>query len=68
MGYSVTGCPVGDGMLNIGWLLEELRAAGSSPNMIIELRTPYCGSVESTIVPEQEWAARSVSFLKRYAW
>ncbi|MCU1257210.1 MAG: Xylose isomerase domain protein barrel, partial [Bryobacterales bacterium] len=34
MGYCVTGCPVGEGMLNIGWLLDELRAAGSAPNMI----------------------------------
>jgi sugar phosphate isomerase/epimerase len=67
MGYCVTGCPVGDGMLNIGWLLDELRAADSDPNMIIELWTPYCGSVEETIVLEQEWAARSVPFLKRYA-
>jgi hypothetical protein len=54
-------------MLNIGWLLDELRAADSDPNMIIELWTPYCGSVEETIVLEQEWAARSVPFLKRYA-
>jgi sugar phosphate isomerase/epimerase len=67
MGYSVTGCPVGDGMLDIGWLLEELLAAASAPNMIIELWTPYCGSVEKTIALEQEWAARSVTFLKRYA-
>jgi 3-oxoisoapionate decarboxylase len=67
MGYSVTGCPVGDGMLNVDWLLAQLRAAGSAPNMIIELWTPYCGSVEKTIALEQEWAARSVSFLKRYA-
>jgi sugar phosphate isomerase/epimerase len=67
MGYSVTGCAVGDGMLNIGWLLDELRAVGSTPNMIIELWTPYCGSVEKTIALEQEWASRSVTFLKRYA-
>jgi sugar phosphate isomerase/epimerase len=67
MGYSVTGCAVGDGMLNIGWLLDELRAAGSTPNMIIELWTPYSGSVEKTIDLEQEWATRSVSFLKRFA-
>jgi 3-oxoisoapionate decarboxylase len=67
MGYSVTGGPAGDSMLNVGWLLNELRAAGSAPNMIIELWTPYCGSVEKTVALEQGWAARSVSFLKRYA-
>jgi 3-oxoisoapionate decarboxylase len=67
MGYHVTGCPLGEGMLNVDWLLDQLRAAGSVPNMIIELWTPYCGSVEKTIDLEQEWAARSVQFLKPYA-
>jgi sugar phosphate isomerase/epimerase len=67
MGYHVTGCPLGEGLLDVDWLLEQLRAAGSAPNMIIELWTPYCGSVEKTIDLEEEWAARSVQFLKPYA-
>jgi hypothetical protein len=52
--------------LNIDWLLAELRRAGAEPNLILELWTPYMGSVEETIRLEQEWADRSVRFLKRY--
>jgi sugar phosphate isomerase/epimerase len=67
MGYVVTGRPAGEGMLNIDWLLTEMRRAGSEPNLILELWTPYQGSVEETIRLEEEWADRSVRFLKRYA-
>jgi sugar phosphate isomerase/epimerase len=66
MGYLVTGRPAGEGMLNIDWLLAEIRSAGSEPNLILELWTPYQGSVEETIRLEEEWADRSVRFLKRY--
>ena len=66
MGYVVTGRPAGEGLLNIDWLLTELRRAGSQPNLILELWTPYQGSVEETIRVEEEWADRSVRFLKRY--
>lgn len=66
MGYVVAGCPAGEGLLNIDWVLTELRRAGAEPNLILELWTPYMGSVEETIRLEQEWADRSVRFLKRY--
>ena len=66
MGFIVAGRPAGEGRLNIDWLLAELRRAGSEPNLILELWTPYMRSVEETIGLEQEWADRSVRFLKRY--
>ncbi len=67
MGFAVEGRPAGEGILNLDWLLGELRAAGAAPNLILELWTPYQGSVEASIRLEEEWAARSVRFLKRYA-
>jgi sugar phosphate isomerase/epimerase len=67
MGYLVTGRPAGEGLLDVDWLLAELQKAGSEPNLILELWTPYQGSVEETIRLEQDWADRSVRFLKRYA-
>ena len=67
MGFIVAGRPAGEGMLNIDWLLGELRRLGSDPNLILEMWTPYRGSVEDTIKLEEEWADRSVRFLKRYA-
>ena len=67
MGYMVSGRPAGEGLLNVDWLLEQLRAAGGEFDMILELWTPYRGSVEETIRMEEDWADRSVRFLCSYA-
>lgn len=67
MGYVVSGRPAGEGLLDIDWLLAEIRRAGPEPNLILELWTPYQGTVEETIRLEAEWADRSIRFLKRYA-
>ena len=37
MGFEITGAPAGQGMLDIPWLLRQLRAAGRDPNAILEL-------------------------------
>jgi sugar phosphate isomerase/epimerase len=66
MGYEVTGCPAGEGKLEIEWVLSELRRHGRNPTMILEQWTPWTGSIESTIAMEEAWASRSVSFLHRY--
>jgi sugar phosphate isomerase/epimerase len=66
MGFVVAGRPAGEGLLNVDWLLAELQRVGSEPNLILEQWTPYQGSVEETIKLEEEWADRSVRFLKRY--
>ena len=68
MGYMVSGRPAGEGMLNLDWLVGQLRAVGAAPNLILELWTPYQGSVEASVLLEEEWAARSVRFLKRCAY
>ena len=67
MGFVVSGRPAGEGLLDVDWLLAEIRRAGQEPNLILELWTPYQGTVEETIRLEAEWAERSVRFLKRTA-
>ncbi len=66
MGYLVTGCPAGEGRLDIPWLVGEIRRHGRDPNLILELWPPYAGSVDETMAMEREWVARSVRFLKQY--
>jgi sugar phosphate isomerase/epimerase len=66
MGFTIVGKPAGEGLLNVDWLLKELRSAGSEPNIILELWTPHTGDLEETILLEQEWAARSIRYLKQY--
>jgi sugar phosphate isomerase/epimerase len=66
MGFSVMGCPAGDGRLDIGWIVAQLARHVKNPNMILELWTPFCETVEKTVTIEQEWACKSVRFLMKY--
>ena len=66
LGYLVTGCAAGEGLLDVDWVIDEVTGYGRDVNLIVELWTPFAGSVEETIAVEREWAARSVRFLKKY--
>ena len=40
MGYILEGSPVGQGQLDVFWILETLRQFGHDPNVVLELWTP----------------------------
>jgi 3-oxoisoapionate decarboxylase len=65
MGFVVTGCPVGQGRLEVPWLLDQLRAVGRDINAIVELWPPPQSSLEATITLEQAWAEESLRYLRR---
>ncbi|MBC8081173.1 MAG: sugar phosphate isomerase/epimerase [Gorillibacterium sp.] len=64
MGFVVLGKPAGCGKLDIPSLLADLRLAGKSPNVILELWTPFSGSVPETVEQEQLWFRQSLDNLK----
>ena len=66
LGYLISGCAAGDGLLDMDWIIGELNRHGRDVNLIVELWTPFEESVEKTIAVEREWAAVSVAFLKKY--
>jgi sugar phosphate isomerase/epimerase len=66
MGFHVEGCPAGQGLLNVHWLLAELREHCPASSIILEQWTPWTGSVDKTIAIEKEWAEQSIVFLNQY--
>jgi 3-oxoisoapionate decarboxylase len=64
MGFEVTGCPAGEGRLNIPWLLDRLQKVGRDVNAILELWPTPQRTVEATIALEQSWAEASVGYLR----
>ncbi|WP_102348846.1 sugar phosphate isomerase/epimerase family protein [Bacillus sp. Marseille-P3661] len=64
MGFSIVGCPAGEGQLDIDMVMNELSKYGKNPNVILELWTPYEESVSKTIEKENEWANKSIAYLK----
>jgi sugar phosphate isomerase/epimerase len=66
MGFAVSGCPAGQGRLDVPWVLRELAARGRDPNAILELWTPPEPAIEATIAKEDAWARDSVAYLRGY--
>lgn len=64
MGFSVLGTPTGQGRLNWSLLHEALMINRRQPNWIIELWTPFAGSVERTIELERAWFEASIPFVR----
>jgi sugar phosphate isomerase/epimerase len=64
MGFEITGAPAGQGMLDIPWLLESLRAAGRNPNAILELWPSPEATAARTVGKEEEWGRASVHYLR----
>ncbi len=66
MGFTVEGCPAGEGRLDIPWLLGTLSELQRDPNAILELWPPPEPLLEDTIRKEKAWAEASVHYLRGY--
>jgi sugar phosphate isomerase/epimerase len=67
MGFVLSGAAVGQGRLNVPWILGKVRHAGhDDANAIIELWTPLAGTLEATIATEQTWAEQSIAYLREF--
>ena len=66
MGFVIEGRPLGQGRLDVPWLLQTLRDCGKDPNAILELWTPWSGTLEDTLDKEASWAATSVQYLRQF--
>ena len=64
MGFKVTGCPAGQGMLDVPWLLETLRRHGRSFNAIIETWLEPDADMRVTTEKELAWVRESVAYLR----
>lgn len=64
MGFAVEGTAAGEGSLDVPWLLSCLAGVGDVQTAVIELWTPPAASLAETIEREQEWARRSVTYLR----
>jgi sugar phosphate isomerase/epimerase len=64
MGFTIEGRPVGQGQLDIPWLLGELRQHGRNPNIILEQWTLPEADLASTIAKEASGVAQSLAYLR----
>ena len=64
MGFTVTGRPAGQGMLDLPALLDQLAPFQRCHSAILELWTPPQPELAGTIAKETVWAAESLDFLR----
>jgi 3-oxoisoapionate decarboxylase len=64
MGFTVSGRPAGDGMLEIEDLLDAVQRFKRCDTAILELWTPPEPQLARTIEKEARWAAQSLEYLK----
>jgi sugar phosphate isomerase/epimerase len=66
MGFTIEGCPAGQGRLEVPWLLEKLGDLGRDPNAILELWTPPEETLAETVAKENAWAVESIAYLRQH--
>ncbi|WP_090927659.1 sugar phosphate isomerase/epimerase family protein [Salibacterium qingdaonense] len=65
IGFDLIGAPVGEGQLDVAYLLESLQKEDIQVNAIVELWLPFQDSVQETIDVEDEWMERSLKNMKK---
>lgn len=65
-GFSVEGCPAGQGLLNIPRLLADLRDLRRDPNVILELWPPPADDIEQSVAKEEAWTRESIRYLRQF--
>jgi 3-oxoisoapionate decarboxylase len=64
MGFTVEGRPAGAGMIDIPWMVAEMRANARAPNAILELWPPRRPELAESIAIEDAWVVASVRYLR----
>ena len=64
MGFRISGCTAGTGILNIPSLVKELKKYGRCDSAILELWSDPESTIEETIRKEKESVERSIEYLK----
>jgi sugar phosphate isomerase/epimerase len=66
LGYIIEGCPIGEGVVDVESVFGRLRTHGRLVSVVLEQWTPYQGNIEDTLAVQDQWAKKSLQYLKRY--
>lgn len=66
MGFKITGCAAGEGILDIPDLLQIIAATGRCFSATLEIWSEAESTVEASVEKEEKWAAESIDYLMSY--
>jgi 3-oxoisoapionate decarboxylase len=64
MGFTIQGCPAGDGSLNIPWLINEFLKNSRCAVATLEVWSNPDQNIEKTLQKEKAWVEKSIYYLK----
>ena len=64
MGFTVSGCPAGEGVIDVPSLLRRLSKNQNFFSVTLELWSDLMSDIEQTTAREHRWAAKSMTYLK----
>jgi sugar phosphate isomerase/epimerase len=64
-GFIIEGCPAGQGMTPIGYILKQVSSREGDTHIIFEQWVPPEATMEETIPKEAAWAEQGITFLKK---
>ncbi|PXY34197.1 sugar phosphate isomerase [Prauserella coralliicola] len=64
VGFTLSGCRLGEGRLDYGAMIERVKPAEKNINQIVEHWLPLQDDFETTCRLEDEWTRHSVEFLR----
>jgi len=62
-GFSISGTPVGTGMLNVKTVLTTVKEAGRNPDILLEQFMGKKGNEEKTLDEEERWIKKGIKFI-----
>ena len=62
-GFAIVGCPLGEGMVDVAALLDAVRAAGRSPDLLVESWMDRLEDEAATLAQERAWAKQGIAVL-----
>ncbi len=65
VGFYIAGCPLGEGSIDLRYVIETVRAAGREPDAVPELWMDFAGDEATTLRQEDDWVRRSIEYVRR---
>jgi 3-oxoisoapionate decarboxylase len=65
MGFTITGAPVGQGLLDLDYLMGKISGTGRCQSAILEQWVPPEEDLEDSIKEERAWAKKGIEYLKK---
>ncbi len=64
-GFYIGGCQLDQGLVDVPGMLGALRAAGRSPNLLVECWMDQLDDPAATLAQEEEWTRQGIVYLRQ---